>query len=352
MSKIKVMVIDDSALTRQLLTKILEQDRELEVIATAVDPLVAVRKMEVWKPDVITLDMEMPRMDGLTFLKKLMNQRPLPVVVISGATQKGSARAIEALENGAMEIISKPDVSHPERLAEIGESICRAIKAAYAAKVTRRQPQAAPAPKPTFITRPSRPVQGTYSQHVVAIGASTGGTEAIKEVLQGLPAQFPGIVVVQHMPPMFTKQFAARLNAISPMQVKEAEPGDPVLEGQVLIAPGDQHMILVRSTQGYHVELLSTERVNRHRPSVDVLFRSVAQTAHSDSTGVLLTGMGADGAQGLLAMEQAGALTIAQDEATSVVYGMPKAAHELGAVQEVLPLPNISAFLQQSFNLV
>ncbi len=340
MGVVKVLVIDDSALVRQTLLTILNSDPDIEVIGAAPDPYSAVEKIKQELPDVITLDVEMPRMDGITFLKKLMSQHPIPVVVISTLTEKGTKTAIKAMELGALEVVAKPKLNTKQHLEESGEELRRTIKNAAVARVKRRRTQT-PAPKydagVMIEKRPSLSMIKT-TERVIAVGASTGGTEAIKVFLDGMKLDSPGVVIVQHMPEMFTRQFAKRLNDICKITVKEAENGDVVMKGHALIAPGHSHMLLKRDGARYIVEIKDGPLVNRHKPSVDVLFRSVARYAGSNATGVLLTGMGADGAKGLLEMKEAGAYTVAQDEASSVVFGMPREAILLNAHNTILPL--------------
>ncbi|MGE0088207.1 MAG: chemotaxis response regulator protein-glutamate methylesterase [Bacteroidales bacterium] len=350
--KIKVLVVDDSALVRQNLSDIINSDPDLDVIGTASDPFIAANKIKMEVPDVITLDIEMPRMDGLTFLQKIMSQHPIPVVIISSLTDKGTETGIKALEYGAVEIITKPKMYSSEALKESKILICDAIHAAAGAKIRRKSIkqniiQVEPKYSADAILPP---VQNKSMIHtteiVVSIGASTGGTEALTKLIQELPADAPGIVVVQHMPEKFTTSFAKRLNELSKVTVKEAEDGDSVIQGRVLIAPGNFHLLLKRSGAKYFVEVKEGPMVNRHRPSVDVLFRSTARYAGANAVGIILTGMGDDGAKGLLEMKQNGAFTIAQDEKTCVVFGMPKEAIKLNAADKVLPLDNInSAFL-------
>ncbi|EMR03987.1 protein-glutamate methylesterase/protein-glutamine glutaminase [Cesiribacter andamanensis] len=353
MEKIKVFIIDDSALMRQVLTDLLQADPQLKVIGTAADPFIAAKKLAEEAPDVITLDIEMPRMDGLTFLKKLMAQHPVPVVVISSLTDRGSESALRALEYGAVEVMKKPEELRGQALEEVGIRLIDSIKAARNARIRRRpagtvQPgtMAPPAPKYSadVIMAPAsgRSMLRT-TEKVVAVGASTGGTEALRVFLSALPLDAPGILIVQHMPEMFTKSFAKRLNELCRISVKEAEHGDTVIRGRALIAPGNKHMLLKRSGARYFVEVVEGPLVNRHRPSVDVLFRSVATFAGSNSVGVLMTGMGADGAQGLQELKKSGAHTIAQDEKSCVVFGMPKEAIKLGAADKVLSLEQIAA---------
>jgi two-component system chemotaxis response regulator CheB len=349
MRKIKVLIIDDSAVTRQILNKIISADSELEVVDTAIDPIIAVRKIEKYQPDVITLDLELPRMDGLTFLRKLMNQNPIPVVIISSVTEKGSRNAIQALEAGAVEVISKPEVSSPEKLMSVSQNIQEAIKAAFEANVRKAVPVVPSFERVMFsAVTPSKNYLKKQSESIIAIGASTGGTEALRHILTDVPVDTPGILVVQHMPELFTKSFAERLNALCKIIVKEAEDNDEVVDGRALIAPGNKHMMLVKRSGKYFVKLLDTEKVNRHRPSVDVLFRSVAKEAGQFAQGILLTGMGEDGAAGLLEMKKSGGHTIAQDKDSSIVFGMPRRAIELGAATDVLSLNQIASFLNHT----
>lgn len=348
--KIKVLIVDDSALIRQTLTSILESDSEIEVVGSASDPYAAVDKIKECVPDVITLDVEMPRMDGLTFLKKLMSQHPIPVVVISTLTEKGTDSALLALEYGAVEVLAKPKINTKTLLEQSKIELCDKIKAAALVNLKKRKPKVIDdvAPKlsaDAVLSKSTSRSMVQTTESVIAIGASTGGTEALKNVLEGFPIDCPGIVIVQHMPEMFTKQFAQRLNAVCKVSVKEAENGDKVLRGHVLISPGGKHMMLKRSGAVYHVEIIDGPLVNRHRPSVDVLFRSVARYAGKNALGVILTGMGDDGAKGMLEMKEAGAFTIAQDENTCVVFGMPKEAINLNAVDKILPLDEISKFV-------
>ena len=332
---IRVVIVDDSAVVRQVLSKALANQPDIEVVGTATDPYVARDKIVQLEPDVITLDIEMPRMDGLTFLRKLMQHRPMPVIILSSLTQKGGRLALEAIEAGAVEVLSKPGGSFS--VGEMAEQLAEKIRAAAKAR-----PLARPAGDgvSTPVAAPITSVDLTHK--IVAIGASTGGTEAIKQVLGRLPATVPGIVVVQHMPPRFTTAFANRLDSLCPFEVKEAEDGDSVYPGRCLIAPGNFHMMLRRSGARYYVEVKTGPMVHHQRPAVDVLFRSVAKAAGKNAMGVILTGMGADGAEGLLQMRQAGAPTVGQDEASCVVYGMPKAAFELGAVAKVMSLNDIA----------
>ena len=351
--KIRVLIIDDSATVRQTLTSILESDPAIEVLGVASDPFVAARRIAEEVPDVITLDVEMPRMDGITFLRKLMSQRPIPVVMCSSLTEAGSETLMQALEAGAVDVILKPKMGVAEALAEQSIRICDAVKAAAGARV--RGPRAPGAPKPVMarepekkltadamLAAPSGRAMARTTESIVVIGASTGGTESLREVLEALPANSPGIVIVQHMPEKFTASFAARLNTLCEVDVKEAQDGDAVLRGRVLIAPGNLHTMIERSGANYRVAVKQGPLVSRHRPSVDVLFRSAAIWAGSNAVGVIMTGMGDDGARGMAEMKQAGAHTIAQDEATSVVFGMPKEAIARGCVDRIVPLQSIA----------
>jgi two-component system chemotaxis response regulator CheB len=345
--KIRVLIVDDSAVVRQTLTDILSSDPGIEVLGAASDPFVAAKRIQQEVPDVITLDVEMPRMDGITFLRKIMAQRPIPVVMCSSLVEAQSETLLQALEAGAVDILLKPRLDTRQGLMEARVTICDTIKGAARARL-RRDPRPRAVEKKltadAVLPPPSaRHAMARTTESVVCLGASTGGTEALREVLQALPADCPGIVVVQHMPERFTAAFAQRLNGLCAVAVKEAADGDTVLRGRVLIAPGARHMLLRRSGARYHVEVRDGPLVSRHRPSVDVLFRSAAQYAGGNATGIIMTGMGDDGARGLLEMRRAGAHTVAQDEATSVVFGMPKEAIALGAVERVLPLDSLAA---------
>lgn len=343
MNKVKVLIVDDSAVVRQSLASILEEDRNMEIMGAATDPYMAVALIAKQIPDVITLDIEMPRMDGLTFLRKLMSQHPIPVVVISSLTAEGTESAILAMEYGAVAVLKKPN-TQADLSGEASEIILDTVRAAARSSVRRHR-----ASKPTqqrLVKEPYKESLAQTTNKVIAIGASTGGTEAVLEILQALPMDSPGVVVVQHMPEMFTKSFAQRLDGLCKISVKEAEHGDSVLIGRALIAPGNKHMRLKRSGARYFIELNDEPPYNRHRPSVDVLFHSVAKYAGSNAIGALLTGMGADGAKGLLEMKEAGALTIAQNEESCVVFGMPKEAIKLQAACKVLPLNLIAQALK------
>jgi two-component system chemotaxis response regulator CheB len=333
---VRVLIVDDSALVRQVLSRLLAADPGVEVVGTAPDPVAAERKIATLAPDVLTLDVEMPRMDGLAFLERLMRVRPMPVVMVSSLTQAGCETTLRALELGAVDVVAKPRVDVRERLQELARELVDKVKAAAGARVRPRRP--APGEP-----RPAAPPGPAYrpSEAVVVIGASTGGTEALREVLVALPPNAPGTVIVQHMPEGFTAAFARRLDSLAAVRVAEAADGDRVLPGHVLLAPGNRHVRLVRDGAAVRVAVVDGPPVNQHRPSVDVLFESAAALGPS-VVGVLLTGMGRDGAQGLLALRRAGARTIAQDEATSVVWGMPREAIALGAAERVLPLDRVA----------
>lgn len=389
MKKIKVLIVDDSAVVRQTLSAIFNMDPELEVIGVAADPYFAAKKIRKEVPDVITLDIEMPRMDGLTFLKKIMSQHPIPVVIISSLTTKGADTAVRALELGAVDIIAKPNMSTKEFIEESRIRITDSVKTASKVKPRRRgydgattpvakAPTSAPQTESPTISsqqatttlpriessRISEPIQVRpklsadvilpftkgksmikTTEMVVVVGASTGGTEALREFLTALPPDSPGIVIVQHMPEVFTRSFADRLNELCQISVKEAENNDTIIRGRALIAPGNYHTLLKRSGARYYVEINDGPLVNRHRPSVDILFRSAAIYAGSNSLGILMTGMGDDGARGLLELKESGAVTIAQDEKSSVIFGMPKEAIKLGAAQHILPLNQMAQFV-------
>ncbi len=341
--EIRVLVVDDSAVVRQVMSDILGREPGIRVIGAAPDPIFALERMRREWPDVITLDVEMPRMDGVTFLKKIMAERPTPVVICSSLAQAGAETTMQALAAGAVSIITKPTLGLKDFLRESSNDVVTAVRAAAASKV--RNLAARPA-----ATVPAEPIEGAGGSHamvrttdsIVAIGTSTGGTQALEVLLTGLPPTVPGIVIVQHMPEKFTASFAARLNRLCEIDVFEAKDGQRVVPGRALIAPGGKHMMLRRSGAQYHVEVVDGPVVNRHRPSVDVLFRSVAKYAGRNALGVIMTGMGDDGARGLKEMHDAGARTIAQDEDSCVVFGMPKEAIKLGAVDRVMPLQNIA----------
>jgi len=334
---IRVLIVDDSAIVRKILTEALTGQPGIEVVGTAPDPYIARDKILALQPDVLTLDIEMPRMDGLTFLKKLMHFRPMPVIIISSLAQASCQTALQALTLGAVEALAKP--GGPYSVGELRLELAAKIRAAAASRI--RRPEAQPAPAPPL--PPPRLTPGDWTAStVIAIGASTGGTEAIAQVLPHLPAGAPGIVITQHIPAGFSRAFANRLNQMCPFEVKEAEDGDALRPGRALVAPGDLHMMLRRNGEGYRVAVKTGPRVCYQRPSVDVMFGSVAEAAGKHAVGVLLTGMGSDGAQGLLKMYQAGARTIAQDEASCVVFGMPREAIRAGAAGRVVPLTAIA----------
>ncbi|MBF0178972.1 MAG: chemotaxis response regulator protein-glutamate methylesterase [Magnetococcales bacterium] len=354
--QIKVLIVDDSAVVRQTLSSILESDPQIKVIGHAPDPFVAAERLKTEIPDVITLDVEMPRMDGITFLRKLMTQHPIPVVMCSSLTGDGTETALRALEYGAVEIITKPKMGTKQFLEESRIHICDAVKAAAATNVRNRPKPRDPgtpavhkiAPKLTadVMLPPVDPGSRAMSQtteKVIIVGASTGGTEALRVFLESLPADAPGIVIVQHMPENFTRAFADRLNNICQITVKEAADNDSVVRGRALIAPGNKHTLLKRSGARYFVEVKDGPLVSRHRPSVDVLFRSAARYGGKNCVGVIMTGMGDDGARGMLEMKTAGATNIAQDENSCVVFGMPKEAIKHGGVDIIKPLDKIAA---------
>jgi two-component system, chemotaxis family, protein-glutamate methylesterase/glutaminase len=349
MSRIKVMLIDDSAVVRQVVVGLLQSDPGIEVIGAAADPIFAMERMKRQWPDVILLDVEMPRMDGITFLKKIMLERPTPVIICSTLTEAGAATTIEALAAGAVTVITKPRTGLKQFLTEATEELTTAIRNAARVNITRLAARAA-APRPVVVRHsadvilaPNREKAMTRTtEHIVAIGTSTGGTQALQAVLAGLPAVSPGLVIVQHMPRQFTAAFAARLNEVCEINVREAKNKDRVVPGCALIAPGGMHMLLMRSGAQYYVEVKEGPPVNRHCPSVDVLFRSVAKCAGRNALGIIMTGMGDDGARGLKEMRDAGAHTVAQDEATCVVFGMPKEAIRLDAAERIIPLDDIS----------
>lgn len=336
---IKVLVVDDSALVRKLLTKELNKQSDIEVVGTALNPYVARDKIAKLKPDVLTLDLEMPRMDGLSFLSKLMKHHPLPVVVVSSLTPKNSENALTALRLGAVDVICKPGSAYSTQ--EISREIIQAVRAASIASFEKTiNPENEKKPNINGSLPKARLTKTT--KKIIAVGSSTGGTKALEVILPNLPPSLPGMVIVQHMPPVFTKSFADRLNKVCHVEVKEAEDGDWIRPGQVLLAPGNYHMLVEKSGAKYYIKIKKGPPVHHHRPSVDVLFNSVAKAAGVNATGVILTGMGADGAKGLLAMKNKGAHTIGQDESSCVVYGMPKVAYEMGAVSETLPLSKIA----------
>ncbi len=343
--KIRILIVDDSAIVRKILSEAISAEKDMEVIGTAPDPFVARDKILLLKPDVLTLDIEMPRMDGLTFLKKLMHFHPMPVIVISSLAQSSCEISLEALRCGAVEVLAKP--GGPYSIGELREALPAKLRSAAKARLHHGQPRPAQPPQQTVKPQPSSRL-AFHPETVIAIGASTGGTEAIHDVLVELPADIPGIVLTQHIPKLFSAAFAKRLDRACAFEVKEASDGDELRAGRALVAPGDFHMVLRRVGTGYRVQLQSGPKVCYQRPAVDVMFASVAAVARKNAIGVLLTGMGADGAQGLLSMRAAGANTVAQDEATCVVYGMPREAVRMGAAEQVLALPSIAAAIQQA----
>ena len=356
--KIKVLIVDDSALVRQLLTEILGSDPELEVVGAAADAYMAREKIKRLNPDVLTLDVEMPKMDGIQFLRNLMRLRPMPVVMCSSLTERGADVTLDALGLGAVDFVTKPKVDLAYKLDEYAHEIIGKVKAAARARVRALPADAVAAPAPArkiveklsadaVLPRTAPPRHFRTTEQILAIGASTGGTEAIREVLTRLPPDAPGIVITQHIPKAFSGPFALRMDACSQLTVCEARDGQQILPGHAYIAPGDQHLLVVRDGAQYRCRLNDGPPVQRHKPSVDVLFRSVAQNAGRNAIGVMLTGMGRDGAEGMKEMRDAGAACIAQDEATSVVWGMPGAAHAVGAVEALYPLNAIAARVMQ-----
>jgi len=341
--KVRVLIVDDSAMVRRIFTDELARDSEIEVVGAAPDPYVARDKIVALKPDVVTLDIEMPRMDGVTFLRKLMRHYPLPVIIVSSLTSRGGDLAMEALQAGAVDVMCKPGAAYS--VGDMSVELIDKIKAAARVDIKARQSvvqaNATLAPKPITLA------MTRTTNKVIAVGASTGGTEALAGLLRAMPATAPGIVIVQHMPEFFTRSFSERLNSLSAMEVKEAEDGDTVVPGKALVAPGNYHMLLRRSGAMYYVEVKKGPLVSRHRPSVDVLFKSVARYAGRNAVGAILTGMGADGADGMKEMHDAGAATIAQDERSCIVFGMPKEAIARGGVDHVVSLDKIPAQILQ-----
>jgi two-component system, chemotaxis family, protein-glutamate methylesterase/glutaminase len=356
LSKIKVLVVDDSAVVRQVVTGLLKEDAGIEVLGAVSDPLFAIERMKRQQPDVIVLDVEMPRMDGITFLKKLMAERPTPVVICSTLTEAGAATTIEALAAGAVSIVTKPKAGMKQFLEEAASDLLRAIKAAARANVKLLKPAIAArplnvAPKLTAdaVLRPPGPTaMKETTERVVAIGTSTGGTQALEHILTNLPRVCPGIAIVQHMPEKFTAAFAERLNQLSDLDVREATHGERLLPGCARIAPGGKHMMLRRSGAYYYTDVVDGPLVSRHKPSVDVLFRSVARSAGKNACGIIMTGMGDDGARGMKEMHDAGAFTVAQDKDSCVVFGMPKEAIELEAVDEIAALSELPTIIQRA----
>lgn len=343
MVPIRVLIVDDSAVVRRILARELDRDSDIEVVGTAADPYVARDKIVRLKPDVLTLDVEMPRMDGITFLRKLMRYHPMPVVIVSSLTPEGGELALEGVDAGAVDVMSKPGAAYTvgDMSVELGDK----VRAAAVAKMDGHAPRCAAADEGR---QPARLSLARTTHGVVALGASTGGTQALQLVLAQMPPTAPGMLIAQHMPEYFTRSFAARLDEACAVEVKEAEDGDSVLPGRALVAPGNRHMLLRRSGANYYVQVKDGPLVSRHRPSVDVLFKSVARYAGRNSVGALLTGMGSDGASGLLEIKRAGGRTLAQDEASSVVFGMPREAIALGAVDRVVPLDRIPAAILEA----
>ncbi|MBL8472865.1 MAG: chemotaxis response regulator protein-glutamate methylesterase [Rhodocyclaceae bacterium] len=341
MSVIKVLVVDDSAVMRAVLSRVIESSPDFHVVGAAPDPLVAREMIKQLNPDVLTLDVEMPRMDGIEFLSRLMRLRPTPVIMISTLTERGSETTLQALELGAVDFVAKPKVSAAEQLQHYADEIHDKLRAAYAAR-SRLRARAQPAANQPAASQDLLPA-GVGHDKLILIGASTGGTEAIKEVLSRLPANLPGVLIVQHMPEMFTSSFARRLDGLCALRVKEAEHGERVQAGTAYLAPGHSHLSVRRNGPGaYACELSASEPVNRHRPAVDVLFNSAVTAAGTNVVAAILTGMGKDGAQGMLALKRAGAWTIGQDEASCVVYGMPREAALIGALCETAPLTEVA----------
>lgn len=349
---IRVLIIDDSALMRKLLMEMINAERDLEVVGAAPDAHVAREMIKTLNPDVVTLDVQMPKMDGIEFLEKLMRLRPTPVVMVSSFTEAGSETTLKALELGAVDFIGKPRGDSPTSMEEYAHELCEKLRAASSARLLKRSALLSSKSSSQIASTSPTPRQletrSFHTSSVIYLGASTGGTEAIKEFLSGIPANCPPILIVQHMPETFTASFAKRLDSLSAPKVIEAKGGEKIEHGTVYIAPGHSHMIVKRTSGGLQIELLQTPPVNRHRPAVDVLFDSAAQVSGKQGLGVILTGMGKDGAQGLLKMRQAGAQTFGQDEQSCVVYGMPKEAFNVGAVSEVVSLGEMSRKVLQS----
>lgn len=342
MKKIRVLIVDDSALIRKILTEIINSQRDMEAIGSAPDPLVAREMIRTLNPDVLTLDVEMPKMDGIDFLEKLMRLRPMPVVMVSTLTERGSEITFRALELGAVDFVAKPKIDIASGMKDYSNEIADKIRAAMAARIRQHMPAPVAARNSADVVLPAVANRVASTEKLIIVGASTGGTEAIKDFLIQLPPDCPGILIAQHMPEAFTKSFAERLDRLCKITVVEAKGGERVLPGHAFLAPGHSHLLLKRSGANYMTELSQGDLVNRHRPSVDVLFRSAANFAGKNAIGVILTGMGKDGAAGMLEMHQAGAYNFAQDEASCVVFGMPKEAIALGGVDEVVPLQDMA----------
>lgn len=338
---IKVLIVDDSLLIRKVLTNIFESSPGIEVVGTAEDPLIAREKIKALNPDVITLDIEMPKMDGITFLKNLMRLRPMPVVMISTLTQKGAPYTLEALEVGAVDYIGKPSADKPELLAEYADEIIEKVKMAAVANISRLEKQSLRSP--LKVKPPEK--MGIHSNKIIAIGASTGGTEAIREFLLMMPADSPPIVITQHIPPVFSASFAKRMDSLVPLTVHEAQDGDKIMPNHVYIAPGDFHLSVVQKGGHLYCKVSDGDRVNLHKPSVEVLFDSITKICAKNTIGIMLTGMGADGAAAMLRMKEAGSYNIIQDKDSCVVWGMPGAAHEIGAGDVMLPLNGIAGHI-------
>jgi len=353
MKTIKVLIVDDSAVMRKFLTEVLSKSPKIEVVGTAIDPFIAVNKLKSLAPDVLTLDIEMPKMDGLTFLSKLMVASPMPVIMVSTLTEKGARQTIRALELGAVDFMLKPSLDDERSKAEFSIGIIEKVLSASEAKVKKKSRPARPELEvdekytaDVILRKKKAAPAGSAADKIIAIGASTGGTEVIDSILCGLDEDVPGIVITQHMPEKFTEAFANRVNTKTPLLVKEAEKGDRLYRGTALVAPGGKHMILKGSREGYYVDISDGPPVNRHKPSVDVLFRSVNQAAGKLATGIICTGMGNDGAAGLLEMKEAGCYTIGQNEDSCVVYGMPKEAMKLGAVEREMDVEGIIQYIK------
>ncbi len=350
MKKIKVLIVDDSTLIRSLLAEILKKDSAIDVVGTAADPYIARDKIKKLKPDVLTLDIEMPRMDGIQFLGNLMRLHPMPVVMVSTLTEKGADVTFKALELGAVDFVTKPTVDVSSQLSLYSDELIEKVKAAAVARIQPQRTLTSQERSLDAVQKNSTSVSSKAVDRIIAIGASTGGTEAIKEVLMRLPADTPAVVITQHIPEAFSAPFAYRMNSISEMEVCEAKDGQRVLHGHAYIAPGGQHLLIVPDGNGYVCKLSDGPRVNRHRPAVDVMFRSVAQNVKAHTVGVILTGMGADGAEGLKELHGVGAYTVAQDEESSVVWGMPGASVKLGGVDTILPLSRVAGEVLKRIN--